>query len=256
MVGGLRALLVQALNPLAMAAVADHSNYRDEPWTRLIRTTEYLVATTFGDTATADAAAQRVRQIHKHVRGVDPFTGRAYRADDPELLLWIHAAEVHSFMSGFRNFGGGLSDEDADRYVREMVTAAELVGLHSDDVPHNKGELSEYLRGQDIVASPAAKDAMRFILFPPVVWPGGRYPSFPGGRLLEVPGRLGWAVPSAAAVAILPERARKEYGLPWLRPAIPSLRLSMHAFVRAMSIVAPPPPELLEARRRAMESAA
>ncbi|MGH2806790.1 MAG: oxygenase MpaB family protein, partial [Actinomycetota bacterium] len=114
----------------------------------------------------------------------------------------------------------------------------------------------DYLRAQEIVASPAAKEAMRFILFPPVVWPGGRYPRFPGGRLLEVPGRLGWAVPSAAAVAILPERARKAYGLPWLRPMIPSLRISMAGFVRAMNLVAPPPPELAEARRRAMEAAA
>ncbi|MGH2806570.1 MAG: oxygenase MpaB family protein, partial [Actinomycetota bacterium] len=141
MVGGLRALLVQALNPLAMAAVAEHSNYKEDPWTRLIRTTEYLVATTFGDTTTADAAARRLREIHRHVRGVDPFTGLPYRADDPELLLWVHATEVHSFMSGYRVFGGGLSDEDADRYVNEMVRAAELVGLAADEVPASKGEL-------------------------------------------------------------------------------------------------------------------
>ena len=74
-VGGLRGLLVQALNPLAMAAVAEHSSYKNDPWGRLMRTSEYIVATTFGDTATADEAARRVREIHKHVRGVDPDPG-------------------------------------------------------------------------------------------------------------------------------------------------------------------------------------
>ena len=254
-VGGLRALLVQALNPLAMAAVDQHSTYKRDPWARLIRTSEYIWATTFGNRATADAAARRVRDIHKHVRGTDPFTGRDYRADDPELLLWIHCAEVHSFMTGYHYFGRRLDREDMDRYVEEMVKAAELVGLHAEDVPHDRGELTDYLRGRDMVASPAAKEALRFVLFPPVVWPGGRYPEIPAGRLFEIPGRVGWAVPSAAAVAVLPEAARRAYRLPRLRPTIPALRISFAGFVRAMNAIAPPPPEIADIRAR-MDSAA
>ncbi|HET7482787.1 MAG TPA: oxygenase MpaB family protein [Actinomycetota bacterium] len=249
-VGGLRALLVQALNPLAMAAVDQHSSYKADPWARLVRTTEYIVATTYGDTETADAAAARVRAIHKHVSGVDPFTGRSYRADDPELLLWIHCAEIHSFMTGYRVFGPGLSDDEIDRYVSEMVAAAELVGLHRDDVPASYAELRDYLDGEELVASPAAKAALRFVLFPPVVWPGGAYPQVPGGRLLEVPGRMGWAIPSTAAVATLPASARRAYGLPRLSPAIPALKMPLKAFIRAMRMVAPPPPGLAEARAR------
>lgn len=245
-VGGLRALLVQALNPLAMAAVDQHSNYKEDPWARLLRTSEYIWATTFGDAATADAAARRVREIHRHVRGVDPFTGKPYRADDPELLLWIHCAEIHSFMTGYRYFGRGLDRDGSDRYVREMVRAAELVGLHADDVPHDRGELTDYLRSQEMIASPPAKEALRFILFPPVVWPGGAYPKIPAGRLLEIPGRLGWAVPSAAAVAILPESARRAYRLPRLRLTIPALRVYFAGFIRAMHAIAPPPPEIAE----------
>jgi len=111
-VGGLRALLVQALNPLAMAAIDQHSTYKQDPWARLIRTSEYIWATTFADRATADAAARQVRQIHRHVRGVDPFTGKSYRAEDPELLLWIHCAEVHSFMTGYHYFGRRLSADE------------------------------------------------------------------------------------------------------------------------------------------------
>lgn len=254
MVGGLRALLVQALNPRAMAAVAQHSNYREEPWQRLMRTGEYIVKTTFGDTETARAAAARVRAIHKRISGVDDFTGEHYRADDPDLLLWIHCVEVHSFMTGFRTYSTPLEIPDIDRYVREMVRAAELVGLSADDVPATYDDLRDYLSAQEMVASPAARDGMRFILFPPVPWPGGRYPRFPGSRALVVPGRAAWAVPSAAAVAILPKAARGAYGLPYLRPLVPSLRLSLAGFYRAMRLVAPPPPhiqELQAALRRA-----
>ena len=250
-VGGLRGLLVQALNPLAMAAVDQHSSYKHDPWGRLMRTSEYIVATTFGDTATADEAARRVREIHKHVRGVDPFTNKPYRADDPELLLWIHCAEIHSFMTGYRYFGGGLERAEADRYVEEMVRAAELVGLHAEEVPHTYGELTDYVRGETMVASPAAREALRFILFPPVVWPGGRYPDVPAGRLFEIPGRLGWAVPSAAAVALLPESARRAYRLPRLRTSLPLLRIYFAGFVRAMHAIAPPPEGIVEARARA-----
>ncbi|MDQ3877397.1 MAG: DUF2236 domain-containing protein [Actinomycetota bacterium] len=246
MVGGLRALLIQALNPRAMAAVAQHSNYREQPWQRLMRTGEYIIKTTFGDTETAHAAAARVRAIHKRISGVDDFTGEHYRADDPELLLWIHCVEVHSFMTGFRTYGRELERDEIDRYVREMVTAAELVGLSGSEVPASYDDLRDYLSSQMMVASPAARDGMRFVLFPPVPWPGGRYPRFPGSRVLVVPGRAAWAVPSAAAVAILPEGARDAYGLPYLRPLIPSLRLSLAGFHRAMRLVAPPPPHIQE----------
>jgi uncharacterized protein (DUF2236 family) len=238
-----------------MVGVDQHSTYRRDPWARLISTSEYIWATTFGDTATADAAARRVREIHKHVRGTDPYTGRPYRADDPELLLWIHCAEVHSFMTGYHYFGHRLEQEEKDRYVQEMVKAAELVGLHAEDVPHDHGELTDYLRGENMDASPAAKEALRFVLFPPVVWPGGKYPDIPAGRLLEIPGRVGWAVPSAAAVAVLPESARRIYRLPRLRAALPALRIYFAGFVRAMNEIAPPPAEIADIRAR-MEAAA
>src|SRR5256885_8630678 len=90
LIGGLRALLVQALHPLAMAGVHQHSDYRDNPWGRLRRTSEYVLITTYGDTETAARAGAVVRAVHRRISGVDPVTGRAYRADDPELLAWIH----------------------------------------------------------------------------------------------------------------------------------------------------------------------
>lgn len=251
LVGGLRALLFQALNPRAMAAVDQHSAYKQDPWGRLMATSQYLTDTTFGDKARAEAAAAHVRHIHRNVKGVDDFTGEPYDAEDPELLLWIHCAEVDSFLAGYRAFGGRLSQHEADRYVEEMVVAAELVGVDAREVPNDVSALNDYLDHQELVASPAARDAMRFILFPPVVWPGGSYPRMPGGRLLAIPARAGWTVPTAAAVALLPDRARRAYRLPNLRPALPALRLAMPGFIRALQILAPPPAELAELQGRA-----
>ena len=123
---GMRSLMVQALHPLAMAGVDQHSGWRQDPVGRLAATSAYLATITFGERAAAEQAAARVRRIHDHVRGVDAVTGRPYAASDPALLLWIHGALVESGIAAAQLFGTPLSAEDSDRYVAEMVTAAEL----------------------------------------------------------------------------------------------------------------------------------
>ncbi|MDP9222463.1 MAG: DUF2236 domain-containing protein [Actinomycetota bacterium] len=253
LIGGIRALLLQALNPRAMAAVADFSSYKSAPWERLTSTSLYLIETVFGDRRTAEAAGERVRHIHRAIRGVDSFSGLPYSAEDPELLVWIHAAEVDSFLEGYRHFGEAISDEDADRYVAEMVRAAELVGLDAADVPSSVAGLRDYLDNQELVASPAAREALWFILKPPVPWPGGRWPAIPGGRLVfEIPARLGWALPSGAAASILPPRARRAYRLPNLELSRPFFRVAMPAFYVAMRAAAGPPPGLDTLRARGL----
>ena len=117
LIGGLRALLVQGLEPRAMAAVDQHSAFREDPWGRLERTTQFVVATTYGDTEAAEAAAAIVRKVHEHIHGVDPVTGEAYAANDPDLLLWIHAVEVESFLLAYRTYAGRITADDGDRYV-------------------------------------------------------------------------------------------------------------------------------------------
>ncbi|HKN48693.1 MAG TPA: oxygenase MpaB family protein, partial [Actinomycetota bacterium] len=165
LIGGLRALLVQALHPLAMAGVHQHSDYRDNPWGRLRRTSEYVLATTYGDTATAERAGAVVQAVHRRVTGIDPVTGRTYRADDPELLAWVHNVEVHSFLAAYRRYGGSLPAAEADQYVREMTSAAELVGLGASDVPATLADLRAYLAGVDgLAVTPWAKDAMGLVL--------------------------------------------------------------------------------------------
>jgi len=241
LIGGLRALLIQALNPRAMAAVEQHSDYKSDPWARLRRTSAYLTATTFGDTETATRAARRVREIHRSVSGTDPVTGRPYRADDPDLLLWVHAVEVDSFLEAYRAYAGPVSDTDADRYVSEMVRAAELVGLQPEDVPGTVAGLRSYLeRVTGLALTPAAKDGARYVLAPP----------------MPLAARPLWAIPAAAAVAILPDEVRRLYGLRWWRPATPLVRAYVFAVLRVLNVALPPPPPVRKALQRARDRAA
>src|SRR5271154_3986232 len=103
-IGGIRALLLQSLHPLAMAAVAQHSDYRGDPWGRLQRTSYFLAVTTFGRADDAQAAIARVRAVHEHVTGTAP-DGRPYAASDPHLLTWVHIAEADSFLRAHVCFG-------------------------------------------------------------------------------------------------------------------------------------------------------
>jgi uncharacterized protein (DUF2236 family) len=255
MIGGLRALLLQALDPPTMAGVAQHSDYRNDSWGRLVRTSQYIMATTYGDRRTADRAAARVRAIHKHIKGVDPITGKTYDATDPDLLLWVHAAEVDSFLEGYRAYGHGLSPDDADRYVSEMATAAELIGIPRDMAPATVAELKGYIESRDLMATPDGREAMRFVLMPPVPLPGGKIPDVPGGRLLVLPGRAVWTTLATATVAILPARMRRIYRLPWV-PLTPPLRASIFGLTRTIRRLFPPPPEVRWGIERMRNSAA
>jgi len=235
--GGMRALLVQALEPRAMAGVDQHSGYRDDPWARLRRTTEFVYATTYGDRAAAEAACARVRSVHTHVHGVDPVTGRAYRADDPDLLLWIHAVEVESFVVAYRAYAGRLSDADADRYTREMGRVAEACELPRDRVPQSYGELREYLASvEGLQVTPAAREGMRTILGPP----------------MPLQYRPAWGVVVGATLAILPSWVRGLYGLPWPPGVLLPVRINVYALTRVMNRVLPRAPIIREARARAV----
>jgi uncharacterized protein (DUF2236 family) len=235
LVGGMRALLVQALHPLAMAGVAQHSDYRSDPWGRMQRTSEFVMTATYGTTREAREFGERVKTVHLRVHGVDPVTGRAYRADDPELLAWVHNVLAHSLLLAKRRYGGGLSDRDANRYLSEMVRMAELVGTPPALVPTTVADLRRYLRGMEgLVASPIAKEAAHLVLTPP----------------LPLAVRPLWAVPAAAAVGLLPGRVRAMYGLPWFAPADPAVRAAMTALFGVLDRMSPGGPPA----RRAAEA--
>ncbi len=135
LVGGLRSLIIQALDPRTMAGVAQHSDYRRRPLKRLQRTAEYVATTTFGTTEQAERAAAIVNHIHRKVVGIDPVTGRPYSAADPESAVWVHTVEIHSFLVAHEHYHGRLEARDRDRYFAENAPVAELLGVPATDVP-------------------------------------------------------------------------------------------------------------------------
>jgi uncharacterized protein (DUF2236 family) len=237
LIGGMRALLIQALHPLAMAGVQQHSDYKADPWGRLQRTADYVLTTTYGSRREADAAGAVVQAVHQHVHGVDPVTNQPYRADDPELLLWVHAVEVHSFLAAYRRYGGRLTDDEADRYVAEQVRTAALVGLGPDRAPASLECLRAYLRGvEGLRATTYSRSAARIVLNPPLPLPL---------RLLQP---VAW-IPGAAAAGLMPRRLRAMQGIPYVPPADAAVQVVAFAFTRALGLL-PDPPQVRQARAR------
>lgn len=220
--GGMRALLLQALHPRAMAGVATHSGFRTDPWGRLRRTAEYVGITTYGSTAEAERAGARVRGVHRRLTATDPATGEPFRIDDPELLVWIHACEVDSFLSTIRRAGAPITDDQADRYLAEQRRSAELVGLGPDEVPGNRAELAAYFRRMrpELRATRDALDAARFVVVPPM----------PAWVRMGTPARPAWAALAGLAFALLPAWARRAYGI----PAVPAGELTTTLALRGL----------------------
>lgn len=202
LIGGLRALIIQALHPHALAGVVEHSDFRGKPLARLRGTARYVATTTFGDTAAAEAAAARVRAIHGHVRGTDPVTGRAYSADDVDALLWVHCVEVHSFLAAYRAYGGRLEPAERDAYLAESARVAALLGVPPERVPASVAAMRDYfarMRPQ-LCVSLAARDVIDFVVSPPVT-----------RELLAYQAPL--RVTASAAVGLVPRDLRRLAGI-------------------------------------------
>jgi uncharacterized protein (DUF2236 family) len=129
LVGGLGSLFIQMLHPHTMAGVAQHSRYREDPLGRLLQTANFIGFTTYGTRDQAYASIERVLAVHQAVRGVAD-DGVSYFANDPHLLAWVHAAETSMFLTAYRRYGARrLSDDDGDRYVKEMARLALDLGM-------------------------------------------------------------------------------------------------------------------------------
>ncbi len=200
-IGGLRALLLQSLHPLAMAGVAAHSDFRTDPWGRLQRTAEFLAATTYGNVETAERAVAVVRRVHERVVGT-AADGRPYSANDPHLLHWVHLAESDSFLSAYQRYGSGrLSAAAQDRYLAESAVIARKLGVLNPPTSTRmlRSQLDDFrpeLRG-----TRAAREAARFLIIEPP---------------LPVAARPPYLAMAAAAVALLPAWTRWPLRLPFL----------------------------------------
>jgi uncharacterized protein (DUF2236 family) len=202
-VGGLRALLLQSLHPLAMAGVAQHSNYRGDPWGRLQRTSTFLGVTTFGTAADAQRAVDRVRGIHRRVNGI-AADGRPYAATDPHLLEWVHVAEADSFLRAHQLYGAApLGQDGRDGYVDDMAEIAAKLGVVNP--PRTERELAQRINAfrPELRSTPEARDAARFLLLTPP---------------LPLAARAPYGALAATAVAMLPAWARIPLLLPYFPP--------------------------------------
>jgi uncharacterized protein (DUF2236 family) len=201
-IGGIRALLMQSLHPVALQAVADQAGFRRDFWGRFQRTSRYLAITTYGTVLDAERAIAVVRAIHRRVTGRTP-DGRRYSAEDPHLLMWVHVAEVDSFLKAFQVFGAEkLSAAEADEYVRQMGSVAARLGLL--EPPNTVAELMSIIdsyRPELSGSSQAAREASDLLLV---------HPPFAGVT------RAAYHVLAASAVSIVPAWARRELRLPAL----------------------------------------
>jgi uncharacterized protein (DUF2236 family) len=236
-VAALRSLLMQALHPLAMAGVDQHGGWRRDPVGRLTATMAYLTTVTFGDRAAAMRAAARVRRVHDHVRGTDAVTGPPYAAGDPALLLWVHGALVDSVLAAGNLVGTALSAADSNRYVAEMVTAAELTGVPRRLVPSNVPGLDLYIASvrPGLRCTPAATESMACLLDP---------------RGLDEDAAEIWQDVRDAAIAVLPRWARQMYGFGVAPSLTPGRRNEIRQSLGVLDAMFVGQPGVLEARQR------
>jgi uncharacterized protein (DUF2236 family) len=210
--GGLRSLYLQALHPRAVAAVAQNSGYKSDAWGRLNRTSEYVGTVVYGSTAEVEAAGSRLRRMHARMSATDPRTGETFRIDEPDLLRWVHIAEVESFLTTARRAGLKLTDDEVDTYYTEQLRAAELVGLDPATVPSTAAEVAAYYRAirPELALTRDSAETALFLTVPPV-------PDTWGSRSLRLgltlgPTRLAYFGVAGTALALLPPWARKMYG--------------------------------------------
>lgn len=167
LVGGISALLLQVLHPLALAGVWDHSNFRQDMLGRLRRTSQFISGTTFGATRDAEWLIDKVKTIHLQVTGTAP-DGRPYAASDPDLLTWVHVAEVHSFLAAhlrYRNPNLSLAAQDA--YYNEIALIAERLGARN--VPRSRQEVADYLHAMrpQLICDERSREVVRVLLNAP-----------------------------------------------------------------------------------------
>ena len=208
LLGGGAALILQVAHPLVGAGVAEHSNYREDPWGRLYRTLDLTTAIVFGSTEEAREASERIQNVHKRVHG---FTkedggmypaGTEYSANDPKLGMWVHATLVHTSMQVYSAYVDRLSHAEEVRYYEEQKRLGEAFGVPLDEQPETLADFYEYYErmvAEELAVTGALADVVDATLRPPL--------PFVARPLVE-------AV-NLATASLLPPSLREELGLGW-----------------------------------------
>ncbi|UZJ32501.1 oxygenase MpaB family protein [Streptomyces endophytica] len=214
-IAGIRALYLQALYPRAVRGVLQNSDFRRDAWGRLMRTANFVGTTTYGTTDAAERAGAAVRGLHRRLTATDPATGERYRIDEPELLLWVHCAEVDSYLQVLRRSGCPLTDDQADAYLREQRESGRLVGLDPARVPGDRAAFAAYFARvrPHLALTPEAREVDAFLRRPPT-------------PAVFVPARaVLWPWIARLAYGALPAYAHRLYGRPAPPPAAVTRRL-------------------------------
>lgn len=216
-IAGIRALWLQALHPRAVRGVTQNSDFRQDAWGRLRRTAHFVGTTIYGTTEAAERAGAAVRGIHRRLSATDPDTGERYAVDDPELLLWVHCAEVDSYLHVVRRSGIPLTAAQADAFLEEHRASARLVGLDPAGVPASTEAMVAYFEKArpGLALTPEARQVDDFLRRPPV-------------RPLLRPARaLLWGTVASLAYGALPAYAHELYGRPAPAPSVVTRRLCL-----------------------------
>jgi uncharacterized protein (DUF2236 family) len=225
MLGGPRALLLQAAHPLVAAGIVDHSEYRVAPWRRLARTMAALYTIVFDTRERADRMGTLTRRAHLGVRG--ERDGQPYSADDPELMLWVHSTLVDTALAMYETYVGRVSAAVADEFYAQMQVVGTVFGLPPAAHPPTLSDFRTYQRRMletDVQVGADALAVARTVLSPPV------------------PAVLRPALRAVAlqSVGTLPPELRAEYGIRW-RATERAAFLAGARSLRSLVPLVPPP---------------
>jgi uncharacterized protein (DUF2236 family) len=252
LVGGGAALILQAAHPLVAAGVAEHSNYREDPWGRLYRTLDLTTKVVFGDLRTAEEAARRIRATHKRVQGVTQESGgrypkgTPYHANDPELLMWVHATLVRTALDVYQRYVGPLTIAEQRAYYDDQKTLAEMFGVPQEQMPDTFAAFNQYLNdtleSDRIAVTAALRDVVEATLRPKL--------PFIARPLVDAL--------NLTTVGLLPERLREELRLPWSptrERLLEASRASLRRMIPALPMLLREFPPARRAERRARAAA-
>jgi uncharacterized protein (DUF2236 family) len=250
MLGGGRALLLQAAHPLALAGVMEHSDYERDVWGRLRNTMTYVWGVTYGTPEDANRLGGRVRAIHRTVNGtlsrpMGPFpAGTPYSAEDPELLLWVHSTLVDTALLMYRTYVGPLSTDEVEGFWQDHRKLIEFIGVPESRIPPTYADFRSYwltmIDSDVICVTPEALEMTRAtVLRPP----------------LPAVLRPAWEAVNFVSVGFLPSKLRRDYGFTWT-PAHRALLAGSAQYVkRAVVPLLPDLARALPAARRAEQRA-
>jgi uncharacterized protein (DUF2236 family) len=242
--GGSCALLMQLAHPAVAAGVAEHSDFRGDPFARLRRTLTASYAVVFGSTPRAERAIRRVNSIHASVAGIVPETGEPYSARDPALLLWVHATLVDTAIRVYDRFVARLSPEEAEAYHAEARQVAIRLGVPDTSLPGTlaglRAEMDRMIRSGEVTVSATARSLAPAVLYP------SRFPPRPV-----------WDLAHLVSLSVLPPAIRRGYGIRWSRRRESGVELLARASRRLLPLVPDPlrhVPAVRSAERRLLRA--